>query len=330
MSKQDKRNQTGIFLGQTPATNSFKLSSQNQYYTGISNELSLSEDKSLTGAAEPILPFSIATIGKNGKRVDFTMLISPETMNHGKTQSYQVTYTRAGYIPQLWGPNLDTLSSTGKSAATMNPSLGMDNTLQTMSFGYLNLLSLIGAYRNNGYSFLDRLGVEEVTRVIETVSGVQIMYDNQIFMGHFTNFSLDEDDEHPYLFNYNFEFIISALNGTESQIRGHYKALPSVNVDYEGTAADPTVISTISSLYSDQPVSTKKLIKPNSVDDSITERLWMEKTGLTWDQAITLGLTDGTVQGNLGLRKKLYGKTWDPNTKQFIDISVVQTTRVVV
>jgi hypothetical protein len=184
MSKDYNRNQTGIFLGQTSPTNSFRLYPQNQYYTGVSNELSLTENKSLTGAAEPILPFSIATVGKNGKRIDFTMLISPETMNHGKTQAYQLTYTRSGFIPQLWGPNQDTLSSTGKSAATMNPALGMDNSLQVLSFGYLNLLSLISSFKNNGYTFLDKKEVNDITRVINTVSGVQIMYDNQTYMGH--------------------------------------------------------------------------------------------------------------------------------------------------
>jgi hypothetical protein len=216
MPKQLTRNQTSNFLQNSQGTSSFRLFPEKAYNLG---------NPSLTGAGEPIIPMRIMTMGKNQQPIDVTLLMNPETWNHAKTDSYQVSYTRTGWVPQLWGPNQDTLSTTGKTAAWMNPDIGLDNFNKQSTFAYLNFISLLSAYRTNGCEFLDRLSVDKLTRVINVVSGVHIMYDNQEFIGHFSNFTLDEDDEHPFIYNYNFEFIISALDGDETEIRGHYKKL---------------------------------------------------------------------------------------------------------
>ena len=172
MSKKQIRLDTGNVLDVIQGTPTFKLSGQNEYYTQVINSIGpnsvdLTENRSLTGAAPAILPMRIATVGKDGNRVEFTMLINPETWNHGKTNSYQATYTRQGWQLQLWGPNQDMISSTGKSAATMNPGTGLDNFLQVTSFGYLNLMALIATYKTNGYEFLDPSDVRSLTRVIK-------------------------------------------------------------------------------------------------------------------------------------------------------------------
>jgi len=231
MPKQLTRNQTSNFLRNSQGTNSFS------FVPNFATNL----EPMLTGAGEPIIPMRIMTLGKNQQPIDVTLLISPENQNHAKTNSYQVAYTRTGWVTQLWGPNQDTLSSTGKTAAWMNPGIGLDNFQKESTFAYLNFISIVSAYRTNGCLFMDKFSVDNFTRVIDTVSGVHIMFDNQDFMGHFSNFTLDEDDEHPYIYNYNFEFIISALDGDESEIRGHYKRLPVSTDDPTATVQNKPI-----------------------------------------------------------------------------------------
>ena len=317
MSKIDTRKSTGNFLQHTQSSSSFHLTPSDQYYTGATI-LGDSTSSALTGAMEPIIPMRIATIGKNGfanDPIDFTLLMNPESWNHAKTNSYQTAYTRSGWVVQLWGPNQDTISSNGRTAAMMNAGVGLDSFVRQTTFSYLNFLSLISAYKTNGYEFLDRLAPSTTSRVINRVFGVHIMFDNQDFMGHFTNFTLDEDDEHPYIFNYNFEFVISSLTAEETEIRGHYKRLPI-------SKSDPTVndesdqLVLASDVYIKEP--TESLIAPRPIDDRTTQRLWEIKTGLPWSDALQFNFTDGSIQGNLNLRNELYSKAWNPIQHKFM------------
>ena len=335
MSKENIRERTGIFLDSIQRSNTFGALNQDQFYTDIKNTLTEpgwldnstivyqdDSNKSLTGAAPAILPLQIATarMVKNGdggetlERISFTMLISPDSWNHGKTQSSQSSYTRNGWVPQLWGPNQDTISSSGKTAAFMTPSTGMDYVNGQLSFGYLNFVALISAYRNNGYVFQDFLSVNDLTRAIKTVHGIQILYDNQILCGHFNSFTIDELEETPFVQNYNFEFIVSTLTGSEYETRGHYRPIPlnEKNLD-AGTSNDPGRI-----VFADDPFTkgaNNQLVAPRPVNDQTTIRLWTLKTGLPWSAAFSF--TDGSVQGNLALRAKLMNNQWDPTTKSF-------------
>jgi len=54
------------------------------------------------------------------------------------------------------------------------------------------------------------------------VHGVEVAYDNQIFTGHFNNFTLDEAADRPFLFDYNFEFVCSTLDDDFNEVRGHF------------------------------------------------------------------------------------------------------------
>jgi len=331
MSKDSIRKRTGVFLDNLQRSDSFGQLNHGQFFTGSQNSLTAGSEtivtqsnshRALTGAAAAILPMQIAT-GKmvrdeNGKetleRISFTMLINPETWNLGSTNASQSAYTRDGWVPQLWGPNQGTISSTGRTAAFMTPSTGLDYYNDQLSFGYLNFLALISAYRNNGYIFQDMLGVNELTRVIKTVHGIQILYDGQTFCGHFNTFTIDEVEETPFVQNYNFEFIISTFSGSEYEVRGHYKQLPTEGQNLsKGTANDPSKI-----VFAGDPYvkgTKNNSVIPRPVNDQTTIKLWTLKTGLPWGDARSF--TDWTVQGNLALRKRLLSDEWDPETKTF-------------
>jgi hypothetical protein len=315
VSKEQVRKQTSKFLSNIQTSSSYRTYGQQEYYTAVADAGTINQNTSLTGAISPIIPMQIVTMaGKS--RIELTLLMNPEVLNVGRTFSTQPVYTRKGWDNQLWGPNPDTLSSNGKTAATMTPAVGLDNYLQIVSFSYLNLLSLISAYKNNGVEFLDQFDANAVTRVVQLIHGIEICYDNHIFLGHFNNFSLDEDDEHPYVFNYNFEFVVSSLSGSDQQIRGHYRQIPQTTEDMEsGTAGDVDLNLLLLDLTTKDP--DVPLVAPKPTDDRTTERLWIRKTGLSWSEAFDLGLTDGTVQGNLRLRRMITSMQWDPVNKKF-------------
>jgi len=340
MAKSSMKQQTADFLRNYQNNYSFYRIDGKENYE--------SKRTGVTTAYPPILPMRISTVGKektyttsktisnmtpamdeNGnlaylmeqiqeshyidQKISFTLLINPETWNVSKTQSHNESYTRKGWVVQLWGPNQDTISSTGRTAAMMNAPVGLDNFNAEMSMGYHNFLSLMLVYRNNGYKFEDALAVNELTRVVKMVYGVEIEYDNQILMGHFNNFTLDEDAEHPYVFNYNFEFIISTLSPS-SEVRGHYQPLPQNPKMIEGTEADPYSLTLVSDSYVKKATN---IARPKPVKDTITEKIWGTRTGLTFDVALQMNLTDGSVEGNINLRRLLTTAAWDSATKVF-------------
>jgi len=184
--------------------------------------LSAYETTPITGVIQPYLPMTITTADRNNKPIEFVLLVNPENLNHGRTHTTNMTYTRGGFVTQTWGPNQDLISGTGKSGAFMLKPEGLTKNTKK-AFAFQNLLSLVATYRNNGYVMLDRFHMQEpLTRIIDTISGVEISYDNTIMMGHFNNFTLDEDSERPYSLNYNFEFVCSTLSRNYNEVRGHF------------------------------------------------------------------------------------------------------------
>jgi hypothetical protein len=181
----------------------------------------------VTAAMPAILPMTIATATSNGNRVEFTMLINPENINHGKTNATYSSYTRMGWVTQLWGPNQDLLTGTGRSAAFMVEGTGLSNFYKRQSIGFNNFMALLRSYRNNGYMLVDPTKLHTLTRVISLISGIEIFYDGQIFMGHFNNFTIDENAENPFIFNYNFEFVCSTLSQDYEEVRGHFSRVPA-------------------------------------------------------------------------------------------------------
>lgn len=194
-----------------------------------------SKDEGISGARNAILPMTIAIGGpQRGQRIQFTMLINPYTMNQSKTASVFNSLTRKGYVSQIWGSNSDLISATGTSAAFMVSGEGLTTEGRRRSFAYANTMALLYAYRNNGYELVDPTVLEKsFTNVIHVVSGVEITYDSHSYMGHFNNFTLDENAEKPYLFDYNFEFVISSLSDDYNEVKGHF-----VPIDFITSAPD--------------------------------------------------------------------------------------------
>lgn len=215
-------------------TASYVGSLQNSNYSDVSevsmevlikkakiDPLSISEHITMVKGA--LLPMTLATCNADGKRTQFTLLVNPESINHGKTNAVYPNLARSGFISQVWGPNQDLITGNGKTAAFMTAEVGLTNIGSQRSLGFQNFMAFFSTYRNNGYELMDLTAVKgALTRVINVIHGVELSYDGQIFMGHFNNFTIDEAAETPYIINYNFEFVCSTLSDNYNEIRGHF------------------------------------------------------------------------------------------------------------
>lgn len=198
----------------------------NLYSRVVLEDTSSLEDPGYSTAALPYLPMTITVPDQLGNELSFTLLINPENMNHGKSNAAYYSYTRKGYVTQLWGPNQDLITATGKSAAFYIGNEGLTNKEQRSSLGFHNFISMVAAYRNNGYQILDIVELQSrYIRVINIVPGIKLYYDGQEYLGHFNNFTIDDVAETPFIFNYNFEFVVSSLSPDYSEIRGHFLPL---------------------------------------------------------------------------------------------------------
>jgi len=202
---------------------------------GAINALTLDTPKRYSGAYSAVLPMEFAIGDRNGNRLQFQMLINPNTLNVGMTSTVNNNYTREGYVTQVWGTNQLLITSNGTTAAFIIEGEGLTNVGRRRSLAYGNYLAFLYTYRNNGYQFSDPTALkEQLTRVINVVNGVEMYYDNHWFMGHFNNFTMDENAERPFLFDYNFEFVISSRSNNYNEVRGHFKPLPENEVTETG------------------------------------------------------------------------------------------------
>jgi len=322
MNRQQVRIDTDDFLNRAQGSVSFEPVSAGLIPAeGLSDALmsALSrENIFLTGAAQAILPMTIAVPGNDGLRAQITLLINPENMNHGKTNAAQTVYTRNGWIPQLWGDNQDMLTATGKSAMFMVSGEGAAELLKKYSFGFLNFMALVSAYKNNGYRMNDQTDPQAATRVIDLVQGVELSYDGQIFMGHFNNFTIDETAESPFIFSYNFEFVCSSLSTNYNYIRGHFRPLDDIQ-----TTSQSNFDNSDRSLGEDDPTSTLiydvgangPVAHPTTTRQKTDEtcvQLWEKATlmvfppyGLPWSEAVERKYTNGSYNQNMKLRGQL-------------------------
>jgi len=224
-----------------------KVVTPQRSYVGMLDGTPLEDTlKYVTGAIGPVLPMTFTIYSQSintpsdEELIQLILLINPDSVNHGKVNSVQASYTRQGYVIQPWGPNQETLSATGKTAAFMVTDRGLTNLAQQSTIAFHNLMALVALYRNNGYQYEDPLISKDtqlrtnLNRVISVIRGVRMTYDGDSFLGHFNTFTLDQDAASPFLMGINFEFICSTLsNASESEIRGHY--LPMDHSKYNTT-----------------------------------------------------------------------------------------------
>jgi len=155
------------------------------------------------GTDEPLFPVALA-LHTNPRSVE-------EKMQKGKT----VVPTYGGFIEFVWPDEFDTITCDHSTGAFIGPSVGLTaggdrDDGSGLSAGRKGTIAwerqedMLELFHNNGVVY-NGFG-EPVIR-----GRVMMMYDRGIFVGHFTSFSVQEDDSHAYSFELSWEFKVETV-----------------------------------------------------------------------------------------------------------------------
>lgn len=180
-----------------------------------------------------LFKFSIFNYHENKEEVELGLLINPTDITIGQSFVASSSYTRQALLATLWGSQQQTISCAGTSpaffigASTKSAGKLFESGLTTRhrkeTLGFINFLSLVAMYKNNGNYFLDgdqnaslfnnKSGYGNKGRVIGVMDSILLTYDGSEYVGSFNAFTLDEDPARPFNLRYNFEFIVSCMRG---------------------------------------------------------------------------------------------------------------------
>jgi len=182
--------------------------------------------------------------------------INPKNISFGMSKAINSSvYTRAGFIPQLWGDELDTVQVQATSAAFVHYSEGITRQNAQETVGYKNFFNVLLFYKNNGskYSTIftpgkptkgtsqtlskiradyKNIGKSNTSffssssrKIIDTRLLVELTYGTLKAYGNFNSFSYTETTEKAFNFDYSFDFTPLFydynLNNENFRVKGH-------------------------------------------------------------------------------------------------------------
>lgn len=154
----------------------------------------------------------IRIVGSGIEIPEFLFLVNPASFSYNLEASHEVYYTRNGPHSEWNGNKPATLSYEGKSGGFygFDPISGeqgysLRNYMQSIPF--INIMSLVSLYKSNGFVF-NKAAVEGVplTRTVQRIGNVEIIYKHTIYRGSFDNMSISFSDSNPNYLNFNFTF----------------------------------------------------------------------------------------------------------------------------
>ena len=149
-----------------------------------------------------------------GQPLIFKFLINPNTIQMNRQVVDAETMTRSGMLMGIWGDTLDVTMS-GQTAGQYFAGVLVDGS-QAYSLSYLNLMQLVSVYENNGSWFEGEILQNGLTSVptspltrhqIQMQADVQLVWQNHIWYGCFTDLSIDQDAEHPHVCKFSLSFM---------------------------------------------------------------------------------------------------------------------------
>ena len=253
---------TSAFRDMVPRVGGGFHLSNNTYYP-------LSSSSYVTAINNPdgYKPFEVSIYNKEKdiEEVTLTLMVNPTDISIGQVFVSNSAYTRKGWLPTLWGRQQSTITGNGKTSGFYYDSNvaqitngifsekheGLVNSKRRDTLPFINLLTLISMYKNNGNYFLNTPADQTyyrdgTSRVITVMDSIKISYDDSEYIGSFSTFTVNDTGDKPYNIDYNFEFIVSGLRG--DKIDGHLRQgdndlNPSVEISIQGQ--DTSFIKTV-------------------------------------------------------------------------------------
>jgi len=179
--------------------------------------------------------------------------INPSNLGISMSKAINASnYTRAGFIPQYWGDELDIINAQGKSAAFLHKNDGLTRQKANETVAYKNFMNLLLLYKNNSVNFRNSSLLKEertekynsisqikksykkqentgsnqsllassTRKTIDTRNLVELKYLDLLCYGNFESFAYSQSPENPFNFDYTFEFVVLFYN-SPPLVEGH-------------------------------------------------------------------------------------------------------------
>ena len=156
------------------------------------------------GTDEPLYPILLA------------LHVNPKNVEEKMAKSKTVVATYGGFVEFVWPDEMDTISCTASTGGFIAPDSGL-SAGDDSSFGndvtssgrkgtiaWERQEDLLELFHNNGVVY-DGQGKPAIR------GRVMMIYDRGMFIGHFTSFSVTEDDSHAYSFDLSWEFRVESV-----------------------------------------------------------------------------------------------------------------------
>ena len=124
-------------------------------------------------------------------------------MEEKMTKTKTVTPTYGGFVEFIWPDELSTISCSHSTGAFLSPDSGLSSGSgpqgRKNSMAWERQEDFLELFHNNGVVY-DSSGLPAIR------GRVQMIFDRGVFIGHFTNFSVEETDDKPWSFELSWEF----------------------------------------------------------------------------------------------------------------------------
>jgi hypothetical protein len=159
-------------------------------------------------AAQDYMQIRMPGRGSKGSDLVFRWIINPRTLRVSYKTLDSQSFTRSGYQFGVWGDDLTEISMEGQTAGFYFAD-GLTDLFKEYSLSYRNLLMLQSLFLNNGSWFEgESLGETKATRErIRYHEDVQLIYNNFLWFGMFTNMSVESSADHPYFDRFTMTFV---------------------------------------------------------------------------------------------------------------------------
>lgn len=179
-----------------------------------SDDFNLSRAVDPTNLAQGLTDFIYVKLkgrGPDGGDLVFRFLINPNSVQASRQVIDGEAQTRAGIQTGIWGDLLD-ISVSGATAGSYFAGSLVD-AHEEYSLSNRNLRELVSVYENNGFWFEgeaqgDPSYPNDMTRKLIQLHGdVILAFGNFLWMGAFTEMSIDETADNPYYNKFSFSFM---------------------------------------------------------------------------------------------------------------------------
>jgi len=202
------------------------------------------------------------------------MLINPSEFTRSYEHQIDSPKGRRGQIVHMWLEKPLSISSKGVTAAqyVFGPTPdnananknyprqggGITNINRLHSLSYVNLMSLVMMYRNNGHLYTQISDQDQNFGIPVISMSIFIYYDGHIYIGSFDDFSVDDSADKPYNLSYNWKFTARydfEVPGINDQTISSYG-----NLQYTSTAFPDEMTISIAQDNETRRKSTKDLL----------------------------------------------------------------------